>query len=182
MPANRQNIAWTVLADACCVLIYWIQLIYISYYLYPQTYPLRGNIPCATRCLVKDHCEAFYLESSVCHLARSDCLREVKQVNSSSRAVFVDESKWLCPDGYKIVNQDLDGTGKEWSLPHPDSNRTLQQCADICTARSGCTSFEYANGPSSHGACGTYTGGNSNLNGNHNRNSVSSNWYSCIKE
>ena len=102
------------------------------------------------------------------------------QVNSSSRAVFVDESKWLCPDGYKIVNQDLDGTGKEWSLPHPDSNRTLQQCADICNARSGCTSFEYANGPDHHGACGTYTGGDSNL-GQDKSPDLAENWYGCVK-
>ena len=103
------------------------------------------------------------------------------QLNSSSRAVFVDESKWLCPSGYKSVAQGLDGTGKEWSQPHPDGNRTLQQCADICSDRSGCTSFEYANGPDHHGACGTYTGGDSNLGQDKGADLAGSNWYSCVK-
>ena len=102
------------------------------------------------------------------------------QVNSSSRAVFVDESKWLCPAGYKTVAQDLDGAGQEWSEPHPDASRTLQQCADICNARSGCTSFEYANGPAMHGACGTYTGGDSNL-GQIKDTDLAENWYGCVK-
>ena len=88
----------------------------------------------------------------------------------------------LCPDGYKIVAQQLDGAGKEWSQPHPDANRTLQQCADICSDRGGCTSFEFANGPHHHGACGTYTGGDSNLGRDKGAADLAGlNWYSCVK-
>ena len=86
-----------------------------------------------------------------------------------------------CPDGYNSVAQDLHGIGKDWSQPKTDPNRNLQQCADICSARSGCTSFEYANGPTDNGACATYTGGDSNIHEDQNRTHPSSNWFSCIK-
>ena len=82
--------------------------------------------------------------------------------------------------GYDTVPNDLDGNGKRWSLPL-DPHRSLQQCADICNDRSGCTSFEYANGPEEHGACGTYTGGDSNIKEDTNRDQAGSNWFSCIK-
>ena len=86
-----------------------------------------------------------------------------------------------CPEGYDTVAQNLDGSGKKWAQPHPDGHRTLQQCADICNDRIGCTSFEYANGPQAHGACGTYTGGSSNIKKNENRERAGSKWFSCIK-
>ena len=79
-----------------------------------------------------------------------------------------------CPDGYESVAQDLHGIGKDWSQPKTDPNRSLQQCADICNDRSGCTSFEYHNGPTGHGACGTYTGGNRNIKGDRNRDQAGS--------
>ena len=90
-----------------------------------------------------------------------------------------------CPEGYDTVAQNLDGSGKKWAQPHPDGHRSLQQCADICNDRIGCTSFEYANGPKEHGACGTYTGDatvKSNIKGNENRDRASSNWFSCVKQ
>ena len=78
------------------------------------------------------------------------------------------------------VDEDLDDKygDKKWAPNDP--NRTLQQCADICDNRIGCTSFEYANGPKEHGACGTYTKGVKNLKDNENRNQANSNWYSCV--
>merc|ERR1711871_1523779 len=87
----------------------------------------------------------------------------------------------MCPEGYTAVTENLDGTGKVWSKPHPDPNRSKEECAGICDAREGCTGFEYAEGPSEHGACGTYTGGDSNKEGDENRLTLDSNWRSCIK-
>jgi len=87
----------------------------------------------------------------------------------------------LCPAGYFSIDQNLDGAGKVWSKPHPHASRTLQQCADICNERDGCTSFEYANGKSETGACGTYNGGSSNIKADEKRKRKESNWYSCMK-
>ena len=88
----------------------------------------------------------------------------------------------ICPLGYYSVDEDLDGSGKEWAQPHPDQSRSLQQCADICNNRSGCTSFEHANGPQEQGACGTYTGGVSNIGENENRTQPGSRWFSCVRK
>ena len=87
----------------------------------------------------------------------------------------------ICPVGYQAIAQDIDGVGKKWAQPHPDPQRSIQQCADICNDRRGCTSFEYHNGPTEHGACGTYTGGNRNIKGDRNRDQAGSKWYSCVK-
>ena len=74
-------------------------------------------------------------------------------------------------------------SGKEWSQPHPSASRTIQECADICNQRSGCTGFEYAEGESEHGACGTYTGwGGTNKQKDEKRLAKNSNWRSCVKE
>lgn len=88
----------------------------------------------------------------------------------------------VCPEGYDSVNENLDGEGKVWSLPHPKPDRTLQECANLCSTRDGCTGFEYANGENEHGACGTYTAGDDNLKDNENRKRATSNWYSCVKQ
>jgi len=93
----------------------------------------------------------------------------------------------ICPAGYSSIEENLDGAGKVWSQPHPasptsEAARSLEQCADICTQRDGCTSFEYANGPLHKGACGTYTGGSSNIMGDEDRKETNSNWYSCVKQ
>ena len=88
-----------------------------------------------------------------------------------------------CPDGYDSIAQDLEGPGKLWSQPETDPNRSIQQCADICNDRSGCTSFEYADGETEKGACATYTGGDSNIQDvvDQNRTHPTSIWFSCIK-
>mmetsp|Transcript_31556 Transcript_31556/g.50337 ORF Transcript_31556/g.50337 Transcript_31556/m.50337 type:complete len:688 (-) Transcript_31556:155-2218(-) len=86
-----------------------------------------------------------------------------------------------CPAGYQGIPNNLDGEGKEWAQPHPDSSRTAEECASICNAREGCTSFEYAKGASDTGACGTYTGGDSNVFSDENRLDAGSNWISCVK-
>jgi len=86
-----------------------------------------------------------------------------------------------CPAGYQGIPNNLDGEGKEWAQPHPDSSRTAEECASICNAREGCTSFEYAKGASETGACGTYTGGDSNVFSDENRLDAGSNWISCVK-
>ena len=41
-----------------------------------------------------DHCEAFFHESSVCHLARSKGLREALEGSFASISVFVEDVKW----------------------------------------------------------------------------------------
>merc|ERR1711884_12504 len=87
----------------------------------------------------------------------------------------------ICPEGYYSIAENLDGAGKTWVQPHPDPTRTLLDCADICDDTTGCTSFEYANGPDEHGACGWYNGGDSNIKANENRTQANSNWYSCIR-
>jgi len=86
----------------------------------------------------------------------------------------------ICPAGYTAIDQNLDGTGKVWSQPHPDPSRTIEDCAAICNARTGCTGFEFAAGASEHGACGTYTGGRGNVRGDERRTSDGSNWRSCL--
>ena len=88
----------------------------------------------------------------------------------------------ICPLGYTPINENLGGSGKLWALPNPDPSRSLQQCADICSDRSGCTSFEY--GPRNMGGCGTYTGGDSNIlyDKNENRTHPGSNWISCVRK
>lgn len=81
--------------------------------------------------------------------------------------------------GYEAIAHDLNGEGMIWALPHPDTTRTIEQCAAICDGRSGCTGFEYAEGQESRGACGTYTGGESNRGSDEDRLSIGSNWRSC---
>ena len=87
----------------------------------------------------------------------------------------------ICPEGYYSIAENLDGAGKTWVQPHPDPTRTLLDCADICDDTTGCTSFEYANGPDEHGACGWYSGVDNNIMENENRTQANSNWYSCMK-
>jgi len=87
-----------------------------------------------------------------------------------------------CPWGYNGISQNLDGVGKEFEQPHSDSSRTIQDCANVCSSRQGCTSFEFAIGNTETGACITYTGGDSNVRNDENRLSQDANWRSCVKE
>ena len=87
----------------------------------------------------------------------------------------------MCPSGYDAVSEDVGGTGKEWAQPHPDSSRTINDCASICDERQGCTGFEFAEGDLETGACGTYTGGDGNKQNDEGRLDSDSNWRSCIK-
>ena len=87
-----------------------------------------------------------------------------------------------CGEGYEANSDNLDGAGKLWSQPHPLATRTKADCAQICSDRVGCTGFEYAEGASEHGACGTYTAGTANIKGDENRLSADSNWRSCVKD
>ena len=41
-----------------------------------------------------NHCEAFFHESSICHLARSKGLREASGGSFAPISVFVEEAKW----------------------------------------------------------------------------------------
>ena len=101
----------------------------------------------------------------------------IKNIN-----IFPGKPSGNCPEGYDTVAQDLYGPGKKVSQPDPDPNRSLQQCADICNDRSGCTGFEYSNGPYKPGKCLTYTGGDSDIiDVNLDRDQADSNWFSCIK-
>jgi hypothetical protein len=87
-----------------------------------------------------------------------------------------------CPWGYNGISQNLDGSGKAFAQPHSDSSRTIQDCANLCSSRQGCTSFEFAIGNTETGACITYTGGDSNVRNDENRLSQDANWRSCVKE
>jgi hypothetical protein len=61
-----------------------------------------------------------------------------------------------------------------------DSDRTLDQCANICSGRLGCTGFEFFKGPGVYtGFCGTYTAGVKNV-----QTGVKStkNWQSCLED
>ena len=94
---------------------------------------------------------------------------------------FVDPLRF-CPEGYESITNDLDGAGKKWEQPHPDSKRTMEQCASVCDARQGCTSFEFSYRGSEMGSCGTYTGGQSNVGKDDGRNQMGSKWRSCVKK
>merc|ERR1719219_490576 len=87
-----------------------------------------------------------------------------------------------CPVGYLGIPENMGGTGKLWAQPHPSASRSIEDCADICNNRDGCTGFEFSMGPSERGACGTYTGGDSNVKDNENRLDSGSNWKSCLKD
>ena len=86
-----------------------------------------------------------------------------------------------CGEGYEANSDNLGGAGMLWSQPHPLESRTKADCAQICSDRVGCTGFEYAEGASEHGACGTYTAGTANIKGDGSRLSADSNWRSCVK-
>jgi hypothetical protein len=80
-----------------------------------------------------------------------------------------------CPSGFTAVPNNLDGTGKLWATL--DSERTLEQCGQICFDRTGCTSFEFFAGPGIYtGFCGTYTGGIDNIQAAYSAEG----WQSCI--
>jgi len=102
---------------------------------------------------------------------------------SNWRSCLKDDDKSfnkICPDGYKAISNNLDGSGKEFAPS--DSSRTIEDCKDICDAREGCTSFEFASGSKHSGGCGTYTDGSGNVKGDESRLSKGSNWRSCLKE
>merc|ERR1719499_2611387 len=86
-----------------------------------------------------------------------------------------------CTSGYDAISENLDGNGKEIAQPHPDSSRTIQDCAHICNDRDGCTSFEFASGNSETGACITYTGGLQNVRDDDSRLARDASWRSCVK-
>jgi len=65
----------------------------------------------------------------------------------------------ICGCGYRFTNLNVDGEGKEWSNP----GQGIENCAAACSARRGCTAFEYNFRGDAGYACGTYTGGHNNL-------------------
>ena len=109
-------------------------------------------------------------------------------LNQLSLSAF--EEVILCPEGYISISENLDGLDcrpsqnnycvddKEWAKP--DENRTVQQCAEICNERWGCTGFEYGNGEDVRGECATYRYGYRNVREYENRNHEGSEWYSCV--
>jgi len=81
----------------------------------------------------------------------------------------------ICPSGFEAISFNLDGEGKTWA--QSDSSRTIQDCANICKGRIGCTGFEYNE---NDGRCGTYTGGTSNVQQDESRLDAGSIWRSCL--
>ena len=77
-----------------------------------------------------------------------------------------------CGCGYHQITENLDGEGKDFSFP----GQGVENCAEACNQRSGCTSFEYNHGGNENYKCGTYNGGNNNIVG-----TQLEQWTSCIK-
>jgi len=86
--------------------------------------------------------------------------------------------KWahnICPSGFDAISNNLAGEGKTWASDK--SSRTVQECANICKDRYGCTGFEYNE---KDGHCGTYTGGSINVQQDEGRLYAASEWRSCL--
>ena len=66
----------------------------------------------------------------------------------------------------------MDGVGKEFTSP----GEGVENCKAVCNERIGCTGFEYNESGSQNYGCGTYTGGDSNLQG-----AQVEGWISCVK-
>ena len=66
----------------------------------------------------------------------------------------------------------MDGVGKQFTSP----GEGVENCKDACNKRIGCTGFEYNENGSKNYACGTYTGGNENLQGA----AQVEGWISCV--
>lgn len=98
-------------------------------------------------------------------------------------AIFTNEDEFRCPIGYLVLPYNLDGAGKLWD----SGTHTAQSCANLCTNRMRCSSFEYASAGERKGRCGTFTGGYTNLRNNENRNIWASQedhhtvWRSCVR-
>ena len=78
-----------------------------------------------------------------------------------------------CGCGFKHISFDLNGEGKSWS----NTRKGIDICAYTCRQRDGCTGFEYNNDGSENYKCGTYTGGDSNIEAT----VQSSSWTSCVQ-
>lgn len=77
-----------------------------------------------------------------------------------------------CGCGYTYYAGNMDGAGKEFTSP----GEGVENCKTVCNERSGCTGFEYNESGSQNYGCGTYTGGDSNLQG-----AQVDGWISCVK-
>ena len=78
-----------------------------------------------------------------------------------------------CGCGYTYTDLNVDGDGKEWSYP----GKGIWKCADVCSKREGCTSFEYNHEGTEGYKCGTYTAGRDNVQDRPQK----SDWTTCIK-
>ena len=75
-------------------------------------------------------------------------------------------------------SENLNGAGKQFT--GANSGRTIEDCAEVCNNRAGCTGFEFAESGSQQGQCGTYTGGEDNIFGDEGRDAEVSTWRSCL--
>ena len=158
--------------------------------LWSKPHPDRSRTiyDCARNCDLRNGCTGFEYaegasETGACGTytgGNSNVQKDEKRLMKGSNWRSC-QKDLICPEGYTAISQNLDGNGKVWSKPHPDKSRTKDDCARICDSRSGCTGFEYAEGTHQTGACGTYTGGESNVMKNENRLKKGSNWRSCQK-
>jgi len=80
----------------------------------------------------------------------------------------------ICGCDYQFSTLDVGGTGKEWSFP----GEGIENCAAECSNRPGCTSFEYNYKGDEDYKCGTYTGGEDNMDGV--RKGDGLNWQTCV--
>jgi len=155
----------------------------------PNPDPVRSIHQCAASCDRRMGCTSFEFangpsEHGSCGTytgGTSNIMSDEGRVKKDSNWYSCMKLDAICPMGYYSIKENLDGPGEVWGQPNPDPVRSIHQCAATCNARLGCTSFEYANGPFQHGACGTYTGGNSNIKKDEGRTNKDANWYSCMK-
>lgn len=77
-----------------------------------------------------------------------------------------------CGTGFTYTSKGLGGSTKEFTTP----GEGIENCRKACLSRSGCTGFEYNHGGEEEYKCGTYTGGDANIE----EGSQKSSWTSCI--
>lgn len=82
----------------------------------------------------------------------------------------------ICGCGYQFTTLDVEGpdSDKEWTYP----GEGIENCANECNQREGCTSFEYNHEGNWDYRCATFTGGQSNLYGV--REKTHLDWQTCV--
>jgi len=139
---------------------------------------------CSVLCDVMDDCWAFeygvnyggsgQYKAGDCQLQSSATVSDCDGAHYNLD-LYIKRAHNICPSGFDAISNNLDGEGKKWASDK--SSRTVQECANICKDRYGCTGFEYNE---KDGRCGTYTGGSINVQRDEGRLYAASEWRSCL--